>query len=113
MSESNIPSTKTALTTPSVAAACYIVSDTPSGEVLPRVANTGSPRSIGRPDTLTAQRVEVGLVLHAMLGVSAATDYFSKHDVCQQIATRVLSPKGPRRGTHDANGIRTVAMPPL
>ena len=87
--------------------ACYLVSDTPPGKVEKPVDGAASLRSIGRPDTLTAQRVEVGLVLHAMLGVSAATDYFSKHDVCEQIAARVLSPGGRRRGTHDANGVRT------
>jgi len=63
-------------------------------------------RSIGRPDTLTAQRVEVGIVLQAMLGMSAASDYFAKHDVDMDVALRVLSPLGRRRGSHDANGIR-------
>ena len=62
---------------------------------------------MGRPDTLTAQRVEVGIVLQAMLGMTAATDYFSKHKVDAAVALRVLSPSGRRRGTHDANGIRT------
>jgi hypothetical protein len=64
-------------------------------------------RSIGRPDTLTAQRVEVGLVLNAMLGLSAATDYLSKHAVSASVIERVLSPAARRRGTHDASGIRT------
>ena len=70
---------------------------------------TASPsvRVMGRPDTLTAQRVEVGIVLQAMLGMTAATDYFSKHKVDAAVALRVLSPSGRRRGTHDANGIRT------
>jgi hypothetical protein len=63
-------------------------------------------RSIGRPDTLTAQRVEVGIVLQAMLGMSAASDYFAKHNVDMDVALRVLSPLGRRRGSHDANGIR-------
>lgn len=64
-------------------------------------------RVMGRPDLLTAQRVEVGIVLHAMLGLSAATDYFSKHGVDQAIAMRVLGQTGRRRGNHDASGIRT------
>ena len=64
-------------------------------------------RSIGRPDSLTAQRVEVGLVLHAMLGAAAANDYFAKHKVAPGVVLRVLSPSGRRRGNHDANGIRT------
>ena len=113
MSDSNIRSTKTALPLQSLPAACYLVSATPSGDIQRRADGSGSLRSIGRPDTLTSQRVEVGLVLQAMLGVSAATDYFSKHDVCPQIATRVLSPKAPRRGTHDANGVRAGYNFPL
>ena len=64
-------------------------------------------RTIGRPDTLTAQRVEVGIVLNAMLGLSAATDYLSKHAVDGCVMQRVLSPTGRRRGNHDASGIRT------
>ena len=64
-------------------------------------------RSIGRPDTLTAQRVEVGIVLYAMLGVAAANEYFAKHNIDTALAQRVLSPAGRRRGNHDANGVRT------
>ena len=64
-------------------------------------------RTIGRPDTLTAQRVEVGIVLNAMLGLSAATDYLRKHAVDDSVMQRVLSATGRRRGTHDASGIRT------
>ena len=62
---------------------------------------------MGRPDALTAQRVEVGIVLHAMLGLSAATDYFCKHGINEALARRVLSVTGRRRGNHDASGIRT------
>ena len=64
-------------------------------------------RSIGRPDTLTAQRVEVGIVLHAMLGESAASEYFAKHNIDPDVVLRVLNPAGRRRGTHDASGVRT------
>jgi hypothetical protein len=64
-------------------------------------------RVLGRPDTLTAQRVEVGMVLHAMLGMAAAVDYFGKHGVNDAVVQRVLSNQGRRRGTHDANGVRT------
>lgn len=65
------------------------------------------PRSIGRPDTLTAQRVEVGIVLHAMLGEAAANEYFAKHNISATLAQRVLNPAGRRRGNHDVNGVRT------
>lgn len=64
-------------------------------------------KSIGRPDTLTAQRVEVGLVLQAMLGEAAAIDYFAKHNIDNALAQRVLTPAGRRRGSHDVNGVRT------
>lgn len=64
-------------------------------------------RSIGRPDTLTAQRVEVGIVLYAMLGEAAASDYFAKNNIDSAIALRVMSPSGRRRGNHDVNGVRT------
>lgn len=64
-------------------------------------------RTIGRPDTLMAQRVEVGIVLNAMLGMSAATEYLSKHAIDDGVMQRVLSPTGRRRGNHDASGIRT------
>jgi hypothetical protein len=64
-------------------------------------------RSIGRPDALTAQRIEVGIVLHAMLGEAAACEYFAKHDIDSDLVQRVLSPEGRRRGNHDANGVRT------
>lgn len=64
-------------------------------------------RSIGRPDTLTAQRVEVGIVLLTMLGEAAASDYFAKHNIDPGVALRVLNPAGRRRGNHDASGVRT------
>jgi hypothetical protein len=63
-------------------------------------------RCIGRPDSLTAQRVEVGIVLNAMLGLAAATEYLTKHAVDAQVMLRVLSPLGRRRGNHDASGVR-------
>lgn len=65
-------------------------------------------RSISRHDTLTAQRIEVGLVLHAMLGIDAATEYLSKHGVDDDVILRVLSLGGPRRGSHDEYGVRAI-----
>ena len=64
-------------------------------------------RTIGRPDSLTAQRIEVGIVLNAMLGMSAATDYLSKHAINVDVIERVLCETGRRRGSHDASGVRT------
>lgn len=63
-------------------------------------------RTVGRPDSLTAQHVEVAIVLHAMLGDSAATEYLHKHRVPAHIAARVLHPAGRRRGCHDEQGVR-------
>lgn len=107
MSKFIIPGSQSVLPPGTPVSACYLVSNTPADQVQPAADGASELRTVGRPDTLTAQRVEVGLVLQAMLGVSAATDYFSEHEVCEQIAARVLSPTGRRRGTHDANGVRT------
>ncbi len=63
-------------------------------------------RCIGRPDSLTSQHIEVGLVLNAMLGFSAANDYLERQEIDPAIIVRVLSEGGPRRGEHDASGIR-------
>ena len=67
-------------------------------------------RSVARPDTLTSQHVEVGIVLNAMLGFSAANDYLMRHEIGNDVITRVLSVGGPRRGKHDASGIRLVSQ---
>ena len=88
-------------------AACQLVPTSPSphSEV---TRDCSLPlRTIGRPDTLTAQRVEVGIVLHAMLGESAAAEYLNKHAVNACVIERVLKGQGRRRGTHDASGVRT------
>ena len=87
--------------------ACHLVTGLPSASTSHERQAPLAPRTIGRPDTLTAQRVEVGIVLNAMLGISAATEYLDKHAVDVDVMLRVLSPTGRRRGTHDANGVRT------
>lgn len=91
--------------------ACHLVSACPAA---PEVVVAGEERdivlplrTIGRPDSLTAQRVEVGMVLLAMLGKSAAAEYLVKHAVDPIVMERVLSGNGRRRGTHDASGVRT------
>jgi len=56
---------------------------------------------LGRPDSLTAQRIQVGLVLNAMLGASAASDYLNRQSVNAKIARRVLSESGRRRRSDD------------
>lgn len=97
-----------ALTSPETKpVACHLVSACPA---MPEGEERDVPlplRTIGRPDTLTAQRVEVGMVLYAMLGPSAAAEYLTKHAVDPGVMERVLSGNGRRRGTHDASGVRT------
>lgn len=55
--------------------------------------------SIGRPDTLTSQHIEVGIVLHAMLGEACAADYLARHAVASAVAQRVLSQPSRRRSS--------------
>jgi len=59
-------------------------------------------RPLGRPDGLTAQRIEVGLVLNTMLGASAASDYFARQHVSAKVVQRVLSESGRRRRSDDS-----------
>jgi hypothetical protein len=61
-----------------------------------------SPKQLGRPDSLTAQRIEVGLVLNTMLGVAAASDYLARQAVRAKVAERVLSASGRRRRSDDS-----------
>lgn len=86
---------------------CHLVADCAASPVCEERDVPLPLRTIGRPDTLTAQRVEVGMVLLAMLGRSAAAEYFTKHAVDPGVMERVLSGNGRRRGTHDASGVRT------
>lgn len=69
------------------------------------VERVAAPRS-GRPDHLTAQKVEVGLILQAMLGTQAAVDYMNNNAISRHVAARVLNQPERRRGRHDAQGIR-------
>jgi hypothetical protein len=62
-------------------------------------------RIAGRPDFLTAQKVEVGIILQAMLGTSAAAEYLENNAVAAAVAKRVLFQPQLRRGRHDASGI--------
>jgi len=74
-----------------------------------RSAHPAVPRPLrvtGRPDTLTAQKVEVGIILQAMLGTSAAADYFKNNAIARTVAQRVLYEPHLRRGQHDVCGIR-------
>lgn len=106
MSNSTFPLGNTSPPLDTAEPVCRLVAAAPLAAGEQQRAASRPFRSIGRPDTLTAQRVEVGIVLQAMLGMSAASDYFAKHDVDMDVALRVLSPLGRRRGSHDANGIR-------
>lgn len=65
-----------------------------------------SLRLAGRPDLLTAQKVEVGIILQAMLGTPAAAEYMESNAIDPQVAHRVLYQPEQRRGLHDKFGIR-------
>lgn len=54
-----------------------------------------------RRDRLTAQRIEVGLVLLEMLGAPDATDYLAQNKVPADVADRVLVDGGARRAAID------------
>jgi hypothetical protein len=56
-----------------------------------------SPEQVGRPDSITAQRIQVGLVLSQMLGEAAASAYLARQAVDAKVAQRVLSDGGRRR----------------
>lgn len=63
-------------------------------------SRTASP--VGRPDSATAQTIQVSLVLNSMLGQSAANAYLARHAVDARIAERVLG-EGKHRSTDDAD----------
>jgi hypothetical protein len=62
-------------------------------------------RQAGRADALTAQKVEVAIILQAMLGTPAAAEYLLNNAVDPAVTQRVLYRPKQRRGRHDANGI--------
>jgi hypothetical protein len=64
-----------------------------------------SSRQAGRPDSLTAQKVEVAIILQAMLGTTTAAEYLENNAVDASVAQRILHHPQQRRGRHDANGI--------
>jgi hypothetical protein len=77
-----------------------------AGEAAAQANAAGAPlRLAGRPDLLTAQRVEVGIILQAMLGTPAAAEYLENNAVDPMVCLRVLFQPHRRRGRHDAFGI--------
>jgi hypothetical protein len=62
-------------------------------------------RQAGRADVLTAQKVEVAIILQAMLGTPAAAEYLENNAVDAAVTHRVLHRPKQRRGRHDSNGI--------
>ena len=82
-------------------------SDPATSDTAEASAHAGAPsRVAGRPDLLTAQRVEVGIILQAMLGTPAAAEYLENNAIERSVALRVLFQPHLRRGQHDAYGIR-------
>ena len=56
-------------------------------------------QQVGRPDSATAQRIQVGLVLSQMLGEEAASAYLARQSVDAKVAQRVLN--GRHRASDD------------
>lgn len=54
-------------------------------------------RKVARPDVLTAQRVEVGVIFQAMLGTVDAARYLALNQVPLHVALRVLTRHHQRR----------------
>lgn len=80
----------------------------PADTVMPESPSHGHPgtlRVVGRPDLLTAQKVEVSIILQAMLGTTVAAEYLANNEVGLDVSMRVLTQPALRRGRHDANGI--------
>ena len=75
------------------------IKQTPAGEDTP-APTVRALRAAARVDALTAQHVEVAIVLHTMLGESAADEYLDKHRIAPDVKQRVLSEKGKRRAAH-------------
>jgi hypothetical protein len=74
-------------------------------------ATPGAPtvaplRATGRPDHLTAQKVEVAIILQAMLGTASAAEYLATNAVDPAVVSRVLYQPQLRRGRHDVHGVR-------
>ncbi|MFL6658321.1 MAG: hypothetical protein ACJ8GW_09635 [Massilia sp.] len=57
---------------------------------------------VGRPDSVTAHSIEVALVVNALLGTEAASDYLARQAVSARTAQRVLSATGRHRRSDDA-----------
>ena len=79
--------------------------DTASAETVVARGAAAPLRVAGRPDVLMAQRIEVGIILQAMLGTPAAAEYMANNAVDPSVAQRVLHQPHLRRGRHDASGI--------
>ena len=62
-------------------------------------------RAVGRPDNLTAQKVDVAIILQAMLGTVGAAEYLADNAVDMAVSLRVLTQPQLRRGRHDHSGI--------
>ena len=106
MSNSTHPIDSTPVLSNTKEPACHLVPPAAPGQRGEQRDPPSPPRTIGRPDTLTSQRIEVGIVLNAMLGLSAATEYLQKHGIDALVVQRVLNAGGRRRGSHDASGVQ-------
>ena len=79
--------------------------DSAGSPVSPSHGSAGTLRVVGRPDVLTSQKVEVSIILQAMLGTTVAAEYLADNEVALTVSMRVLTQPALRRGRHDANGV--------
>ncbi len=78
----------------------------PGAELAPGRSGLRPLRVVGRPDVLTAQKVEVAIILQAMLGTIGAAEYLADNDIAMSVTLRVLTQPALRRGLHDDCGVR-------
>ena len=84
-----------------------LLTDTPANDAAMAEVPAMVPlRVAGRPDHLTAQKVEVAIILQAMLGTPSAAEYLETNAVDPEVVSRVLYQPQLRRGRHDAHGVR-------
>lgn len=63
-----------------------------------------------RKDSLTAAKVEVGLVFNDMLSVEDAAVYLASNDIAEHVTQRVLAHPGDRRASRAAALGQTPAV---
>ena len=83
-----------------------LLMDTVNGDAsIPNAPTVAPLRVAGRADHLTSQKIEVAIILQAMLGTASAAEYLETNAVDPTVVSRVLYHPQQRRGRHDAHGV--------